>query len=355
MDIDADRWMVGAEREVYQVTTPTAPEAALQALFGTPDQGGVFSGGVSREKSARVKYWRKPESAADDSGWITTGPDWQTDAPKAQQFSQMKKFKELPDSFGKEVDGLRTSTIAPNKPHSIGNEHRWLQKFMENGGLTYVIRENDGFGTPGTYLMPARQIVALGLHRDQRVKEARPDLKEVVDLECDYACLDRMNRRRLFSGVTLAEAQRNLDQHLTSHKEALASRAVGNEIAKALTMGGITPQGGTDIAAIVAAVVAALNPQAPAPAPQPAPVLEPVGMFDGSAVEEEPVTVVAALEPEAAFEIDTASRQDMMAFAKTMGIPPHPLGFKATTEDMRAYLREVFALQNATHGVGNTP
>ncbi len=324
-------------------TTPnSAPDAALEALFGRADQG-VFTGGVSREKSARVKYWRKPESAADDSGWITTGPDWQTDAPKAQMFSQTKKFMELPDTFGKEVNGLRNSTIAPNKPYSIGNEHRWLQKFMQNGGLTYIIKPNDGFGTPGTYLMPARQIVALGLHRDERVKEARPDLQNVVDLECDYACLDRQNRRRLFSGVTLEEAQRNLDQHLTSHKEALASRAVGNEIAKALSMGGITPQGGTDIAAIVAAVVAAMNPQAqPAPQPAPAPV-QPEPLF-----EEEVEEVIPEEKKEVTFAIETASRQDMMAFIKTMGIPTHPLGFKANTDELRTYLREYFATPQPT-------
>lgn len=322
------------------MTTPTtnAPDAALEALFGRADQG-VFAGGVAREKSARVKYWRKPETAADDSGWIVRGPDWQTDAPKAQQYSQIKKFMELPDSFGKEVNGLRTSTITPNKPYTIGNEHRWLQKFMENGGLTYIIKPNDGFGTPGTYLMPARQIVALGLHRDERVKAARPDLNDVVDLECDYACLDRMNRRRVFSGVTREEAIRNLDQHLTSHKEALASRAVGNEIAKALSMGGITPQGGTDIAAIVAAVVAALNPQPqPAPAPEPEPVVEPEPQFTYSAPEPDELK-------DDVFSVETASRQDMMSFIKTMGIPPHPLSFKATTEDLRVYLREHFAAQ----------
>jgi hypothetical protein len=225
-------------------------------MFGNANKDGVFSGTVQRDKSARVKYWRKPEGEATDSGWIQTGPDLNTDLGKYQTFLA-KRYRELPDSFGKEVAGLPKSSITPMTPYTPGNEHRWLQTFMNNGGLTYVIRPGDAFGTAGQPLMPARQIVTLNLHRLPGMKELRPDVADAVDLPCPSACMAKDGKgRRLFSGLTQAEAENARDQHvLATHQNTIASRAIGDEIAKVLS----ASQGidATTIASIVAAVMAA--------------------------------------------------------------------------------------------------
>lgn len=313
------------------MTTETATNEALESLFGRPDQG-FFNGTVAhREKSARVKYWRKPESGATDSGWIMLGPDMQTDISKYRQFMEVKRYKELSDSFGKEVAGLPKSRIRPQKRYEAGQEHRWLETFMDNGGLTYIMKAGDNYGTPGEYLLPASQIVALGLHRATGMKQARPDLANVVDLECPYACMAKGGTgRRLFSGLTMKEAQQSVDQHvLAVHRETIASRAIGDEIAKSL--GANAKMDAGMIAQIVAAVAAALQPNTPEPAPVAA-VAQEVPGVDTTPVAPSPAP------PTERFDVDTASRQEMMVFAKTMGIPTLP--FSAKAEDWRAYLKE---------------
>ena len=318
------------------MTTEVATAAALDAMFGRPD-GGFHDGTVSREKSARVKYWRKPESGATDSGWILLGPDMLTDMSKYQTFLNTKRFKELPDSFGKEVAGTPTSKIRPQHRYEQGEEHRWLETFLTSGGLTYIIKPGDPFGTAGEYLIPASQLVALNLHRRPGMKEARPDLAVAVDVKCPYECTAKDGRGpRLFSGLTEEFAQQSADQHVMSvHKETIASRAVGNEIAKALGTG--SKVDADMIATIVAAVAAAMQGNAPQAVPSAAVAEE--------WVEPEPVAELPVPEPvydpSPRFDIDTATRREMMSFAKTMGIQTLP--FKATADVWREYLKEQFA------------
>ena len=303
-------------------------------MFGKPGEG-FHSGSVGREKSARVKYWRKPETGATDSGWIQLGPDLHTDIGKYETFLQVKGYKELPDSFGKEVAGMPESTIRPQKRYEQGEEHRWLKTFMDNSGLTYIIQPGDAFGTPGTYLMPASQIVALNLHRQKGMKDLRPDLADAVDIECPYACMAKDGKgRRLFSGLTQREAALARDQHvLAVHKDTIASRAIGDEIAKTLTANAGVDA--TTIASIIAAVMAATGHSAApgAPVAPELPVTE--------AVDYEPESEPEPARPPNAINIDTARRPDMMAFAKMMGFKTLPLSAK--TDDWRTYLREQLA------------
>jgi hypothetical protein len=223
-------------------------DQVLKAMFGNPNDG-VYGGTIVNERNMRKKYWQKP------SGEITIGPDWRTDSPKAVKYRDHKRYRELPDSFGLEL--INKGDITGH--HAQGREHWWLKPFFEAGGLTYVCTESDFFySRPGQYLITAEQLVTLGLHRLPEVKAARPDLAEAVDLECPYRCMAG-DKRRLFSGLTEAIAQQSVDQHVVAaHKDAVASAAVGDAVAKAMKTvgGGDTSQ----IAAIVAAVVAALNP-----------------------------------------------------------------------------------------------
>jgi hypothetical protein len=226
----------------------------LESVFG--DARDTLSGSVARERSGRVKYWKRfPD------GWIARGPDIRTDPPKWQQFTMTKKWRELPDSFGIEVQGVAGGTIQPNHPARGGQEHHWLLTFFRNGGLTYVCTEADTFGKVGEYAMPAEQIVSMGLHRDPEILKLRPDLEEAVDLECPYEPHQtESGERRLFSAMTHADAQKKVDQHVVAvHKDAIASKAVGNAIAAATadkSGQSINPE---LIAQIVAATVAALK------------------------------------------------------------------------------------------------
>ncbi len=275
----------------------TDSEKVLTSMFGRAEDG-VFSGTVANERNMRVKYWRKPD------GWITTGPDWRTDSPKAVKYRDSKGYKELPDSYGLEL--INKGDITATKRRQ-GFEHWWLKPFMDAGGLTYRATDADAaWCRPGEYLMPAEQIVALGLHRFDDVKNARPDLAEAVDLECPYACTDGRGKRRLFSGMTKDIAQISVDQHVVAvHKDAIASRAVGETIANAMK-----DQGGANadtIAAIVAAVVQALNPVEKAVVASMVPPVEPEAQPEPELVQSD-------------FPDENWQRRDLISFASKNGL-----------------------------------
>ena len=323
-------------------------DQALASLFGRPEDG-VFNGSVAKEKSRRIKYWRKPMSGASDSGWITTGPDVQTDAAKYQQFTQGKRFQELPDRFGKEVAGTPNSLIHPVHRHSPGNEHRWLELFMKNGGLTYVVQEGDTFGKVGEYLMPASQIVALALHRRPGMKEARPDLRTAVDIECPYGCLSPNGRdRRLFSGLTEDEAQKSVDQHIVAvHRDALASRAVGTEISKQLAnLGGGSNIDAATIAGIVAAVMQAMKP-AEVPVepvePQPAYLVGGFPRAPAASIDWSNATTITdadiITDDVPCVDFGSMKRQELMAYAKQKGIPSPEGAMRMNTSEWLDYVR----------------
>ncbi|MFA7267059.1 MAG: hypothetical protein WC054_12175 [Candidatus Nanopelagicales bacterium] len=294
------------------MATEADTTAALRAIYGTPDENGAFSGAVKNDKEARVKYWRKP------SGEITIGPDVNTDAPKFQQYIQHKRFQELPDSFGKETAGVRGGLIFRTRVPA-GTEHHWLKPFMDNGGLTYICKPTDPFGIPGEYLLTKEQIVSLHLHRIPQVVAVRPDLEDVAEIECPYACINEKDgTRRRFPGVTREVAQRSVDQHIIAqHKEAVASRAVGDTIAQAMQ----NFQGGqidaNAIGAIVAAVMQAMNGTEKA--------------------------AVAAIVQEKAAEPEVTdpalmSRPQLMSYASKNGIPRPDGAMKMGAEEWREYV-----------------
>lgn len=227
-------------------------DAALVAAFGRPDDAGAFGGAVAKERQARVKYWRKPD------GWIGIGPEVGTDAPKYQQWIR-KGWRELPDYFGKEIMGK--GTIVPGHAYPRGSEHFWLETFFKNGGHTYVCKATDPFGKEGEYIMPAAQLISMGMHRHADVRAARPDLEMAVEVPCPYGCVEeRTGRPRQFVGSNKEIAESSRDQHIVAvHKDAVASRAVGDTIAKAMEGMQGTSINAETIAAIVAATVAAIQ------------------------------------------------------------------------------------------------
>lgn len=329
------------------MTTATDSERVLASLYGNKDENGAFTGPIVNERAMRVKYWKKPD------GRIGIGPDILTDAPKYQQYTQNKRWKELPDRFGKEV--LNKGLMTPLRVER-GKETRWLEPFILGGGLTYLIQPNDPFGTPqttGQFLMPPEQLVELNMHRDPEIRALRPDLAGAVDLECPYACVDQQTgKHRLFSGMTAPDAQRSVDSHVVAvHRDAVASRAVGQTISDAMKSV-LGKQGNVDaemVGAIVAAVMAAMNPQqtaAVAATNLPAPV-------------EVPPAIPGVPNPELVpghngFPDETWRRQDIMKWAGEQDMPMPEAPFKLKTTQWLEWVR-LYAPPDYNHGgVQNT-
>lgn len=302
--------------------------AVMQAMFGVQSGTGATGLGSLGRESRQVKYWKKPD------GWVAVGPTRQTDGPEYLRYLENKKYKPLPDSYGVEVVG---------KPAAMGgtmmnaNGRTRLLNFINNGGLDAV--DNDGeYGKPGEYLLPREQLIVMGMHRKPEVVAKRPDLAGIVDVECPYGCIDQeTSKPRLFA------YQEWCDQHVVAvHKDAIASEAVGRTIAKAMEKQSAGDP--AQIAAIVAAVMAALNPVQTAAVASVA-VENDIVEYDETAegpIGENivvPTTPEPVATPQPQFDIDSASRQDVMAFAKRLGIPPHPAGLKATGDEWKEYVK----------------
>lgn len=296
--------------------------AVMAAMFGAKSGTGATTLGSQGRESRQVKYWKKPD------GWVTIGPTRQTDGPEYLRYLENKRYKPLPDFYGVEVVG---------KPAALGgsmlnaNGHTRLASFISNGGLA-AKDETGEFGKPGEYLLPRDQLIVMGMHRKPEIVAQRPDLAGIVDVECPYGCIDQATSKpRLFAYKEWC------DQHVVAvHKDAIASEAVGRTIAKAMEK-----QNGVDtaqIATIVAAVMAALNPVQTAAVASVAVENEVMEEEEVDGLIGENIVVPTSSTPsQPPFDIDGASRQEMMVFAKTMGITTLP--FSAKADEWRAYLK----------------
>jgi hypothetical protein len=190
------------------------------SLWGDEPIANLTDGG---RKNKELKYWKKPD------GHVAVGPRVQSDAFDYQRHIQIKRWKELPDSFGYEEVGstaFDSMTVGRSK----------FRKFMKNGGLT-ARDDNGDFGPRGDYIMPGQQIVVLLGHRDPKVRSARPDVAEnAVDVACPYGCQgDGPGGERLFHGWGKLDAETSLHQHITAaHEDAVAAEAVGKQNQEAL-------------------------------------------------------------------------------------------------------------------------
>ena len=255
-------------------TNASDSATALEIIFGRGEDG-IMVGGSRREKQRRAKYWRKPEHfGATDSGWIVAGPDYKTDPSRHERLKD-KGWKELPDTFGLQTTGQGDSAKNPTTiawEASARQRKRptvWLEPLIAGGGLTYKIKATEDYGTPGTYLFTAEQIVAYGLHRRPGIKELRPDLAGAVDLECPHACINNNKTRKVFSGVNREEAQKSLDQHMAAeHKLSEGARAVGLEVSRQVEAVGAGTK--IDVDMIATIVKAVLEGVGVAPKVQPA-------------------------------------------------------------------------------------
>lgn len=240
----------------------------MDAIFGSPELPG--GGRPQDRRQRRVIYWRKSDhEGAPDAGWITTGPESRTDNPRWQRFRD-RGWVPL-EKFGNQISGQNILAQGKSTPMiwEATKQQRdkptiWLKTFFENGGLTYVISPTDGYGRAGDYLIPATQLVSLGLHTNPEVVRVRPDLQKAVILTCPERCVEENGSPRIFSGINQGAAQAALDMHFSvKHKASEGTRSVGQEIANALEKAGGLRSGTDDIAAVVAGVLAALGHAVP--------------------------------------------------------------------------------------------
>ena len=272
-------------------------------------------------RNKELKYWKKPD------GWIAIGPRVQSDPFDYQRHVQIKRWRELPDSFGYEEIG----STAPDSMTRSGTKFR---KFLKNGGLAAVDKNGD-FGPAGAYLMPGPQIVTNLGHRDAAVRAARPDVAEnAVDVECPYGCQgDGPGGERLFHGWGKADAERNLHQHITAaHEDAVAAEAVGKQNQEALLAassmfaaqsgsGGGNNFDAQQMAQIMAQAMIMVNQMQQPPAP-----LAPV-VINEPATFQEPAKFDLTGRPDMTWQ-----RKHMWQWLKANGITP-PVGFVKWTAD----------------------
>src|SRR3990167_7931575 len=331
------------------MSSMTDADQVLASMNAVPDsENGTFVGVPRNDRSTRVKYWKKPD------GRIALGPDVRTDPHMYAQYTQNKRWKELPNSFGNEQKNV--GLMSPLKVVR-GKEWRWLESFIAADGLTYICSDRDNFGKPGEYFMPKEQLVELNLHRFPAIAAVRPDLADAVDLECPFSCPDENTGTvRRFSGVEKRFAQHSIDQHVAvAHKEAVASRAVGQAIAEALKTVTVSQAGGSSmnpatIAAIVAATVQALNPQGMGAVAAQA-VQQGMGMPDsapeGAEFVEFPTSPLKQIKNPAGKPIipegipdEGWSRQAMMTWAKQNDLVMPERAFHLNTADWLQWIRD---------------
>lgn len=333
--------MTGRTCGRYYVRGLNKMATELEAIFGKADDTGTFSGGGTRERSRKVTYWIRPD------GWIARGPEVSTDPQRYQSFVDNRRWRQLPmNRFGGEVSGSKGAKIEPHTQYRPGMEDRWLETFFANGGLTYKYSQGDPFARAedlGNYVMTMEQLVSLGYHRKPEVVALRPDLLQAVDVPCPYGCINPTTRnRRVFGGVSNIEAQASCDQHIVAaHKDAVASRAMGDTIATAMKAVEGQSIDANMIAQIVAATIAGLKgvdmgavaavaveaPKEPEPEPIDFSEIEPI-QFKEDEWKPDRQT------------IDSMTRSQMMAFAAAnrdrIPAPPAPFAMKGT--EWRRYL-----------------
>lgn len=212
---------------------------------------------IKNDRSAKVQYWRRWSN-----GEILVGP-MINDTPKYQQWIEQKRCAPLPaQKFGWEYAGGKGYMRPNNTKYQFtrmpngSTVPSWLVPLFNAGGHRYVLGESDySFGKPGEFLLPKWQIVELELHRFQWMRDDRPDLNDVKDIECPHKCPNTAGR----PGIRLFTTEDAVNQHIAAvHKEAVGPQAIGAELTK-MIMAQSEMSKGADVATIATAVAAALK------------------------------------------------------------------------------------------------
>lgn len=260
----------------------TNNELVTLVLGQKPGEAVVGSG----RGSALCHYWKRPD------GWITAiEAHVKTNAPQYAEFVS-RGFKPLPYLFGVEEAYSGSGTMTG------GDGTRQFEKFIAAGGLDWIDTRGE-FGTPGEYLMPAEQVIALGWHRKPGVREMRPDVADVVDIPCPHKCVDKVTKQ-----ISVFTSRQLLDKHLDTDPDHRATRtqfAMTESLKEVMGAPRSEPAPVIDVAAIRAQLKAELMAELAAElrTPTPAPV--------------------AARYPEGSPD-DTWPRTALMAWAKDNGL-----------------------------------
>lgn len=164
-----------------------------------------------------LKYWRmcqRPNCQRHRSahGWITVGPDPQTDPYEAQRYERSKHMTQFDDAYGiEEVGGDMTDGMARFRP------------FLNAGGLQ---------------LFPGEQVFSYAWHEIPLVRQSLSEEQEAVVgalemqvVECEYGCFDfaRSHVRRFANTGAYSS-------HIKAmHPEVAGPVAVGRKIEEAFS------------------------------------------------------------------------------------------------------------------------
>lgn len=205
-------------------------------------------------KAQELMYWKVRENPTHPgwkarAGWVIVGPGSGSlgAAEEMLRFSTVKECDPL-HQFGSYEGGGGNKNRNPLMVDGVSRLHPW-------GVWTELIRKPGGLA-----MMPKSQLISLGFHRKPEIRNARPDLANVIDYQCEI-CPE---------GTNVFTARQHLSQHMAiAHKgerhAELAARINADAIA-AIASSNNPGVNAELIASVVAATIAAIQ-GAPAQAP----------------------------------------------------------------------------------------
>lgn len=166
-----------------------------------------------RKRDKKLIYWKKcPGCATHGSslGYIMIGPyPNQFALAESWEFSNSKHAQQLSREYVRPGPG----GIHPND-ELTNSVTRW-NPLIRNGGLKE---------------MPIAQMIEYNWHRIPAFQELFPELKDVVDIPCEYGCPQTGPNARIF---THPEHYKN---HVSvAHKDIQAPKAIGDAVREAIT------------------------------------------------------------------------------------------------------------------------
>lgn len=188
----------------------------------------VISGSIQRGK--QLQYWRKCAGCSrhvEELGWIVMGPVMTPlTAVEYTEYQQVKHSTPLPQ-YGQYFTG-----VVPNQKYNVSRPEERFKAIIEQNGINEF---------------PLDQMIAYNWHRIPLMQKLYPELAAIVDVECEYGCVDRK-----FSNP------RHYQQHISAfHPEIVAPTAIGAQMSKAMAQhGSIDP---AMLTQLVAAVVTAMK------------------------------------------------------------------------------------------------
>src|SRR3990167_2797318 len=218
--------------------TRSGNESILNGILGRQSNESLPQIMGTTRNSREVIYWRKCGGCSrhtNDFNWITTGPAMSTHT--AVEYSEFQAFKHatpLPQ-YGRIVTGK-----VNGQKYDITDPSTRFAYIIEAGGL---------------HEFPIDQMIAYNWHKIPVIKQAVPQLADVVDIHCEHGC--PTNR-------TFSQMAHYQDHISVMHKEVAQPEAIGRRFQEAVAslnkqQANVSPELLVQIVAAVAAAMQQVN------------------------------------------------------------------------------------------------